>query len=182
MPSESTSELKTVSTLVLVSHPSVLDSKTHSAIVEEFGAMPNVTVRYIDEVLGTSNSFATDVEHFVIENHDKIVLQFPWYWYSAPAVMKKYLDEVLAPGWAFEGRYALEGKKLLLLITTGGAEVTYNANSDHGFTMDELLAPFKAIARFTKMTWVEPVIIYAVAAPIDEQIARSREIVRTAFQ
>lgn len=169
------------STLVLVSHPSVASSKTHSAIVEEFGAMPNVTVRYIDDELGSTKSFATEVEHFVIEQHDKIVLQFPWYWYSAPAMMKKYLDEVLAPGWAFEGRYALEGKKLQLLVTTGGAEVTYNADSDHGFTMDELLAPFKAIARFTKMVWVDPVIIYAVAAPVEEQVSRTREIVRAAF-
>ena len=143
--------------------------------------MPNVTVRNVDEVLGMAMKFDAAAEHAIIEKFDNIVLQFPWYWYSAPAVMKKYLDEILAPGWAFEGRYALEGKTLQLLITTGGAEVTYNANSDHGFTMDELVAPFKAIARFTKMSWVDPVIIYAVAAPIDEQVANAREIVRRRF-
>ena len=169
------------STLVLVSHPSVTSSKTHSAIVDELTRIPNVTVRYIDDVLGDAKKFDVTAEHKIIEAHDNIVLQFPWYWYSAPAVMKKYLDEILAPGWAFEGRFALEGKKLQLLLTTGGAEVTYNANSDHGFTMDELLAPFKAIARYTKMVWVDPVIVYAVAAPLDEQIANTRDIVRRRF-
>ena len=169
------------STLVLVSHPSVGASKTHSAIVDEFNRMPNLTVRYIDGVLGDAKAFDVAAEHKVIEAHDTIVLQFPWYWYSAPAVMKKYLDEILTPGWAFEGRFSLEGKKLQLLVTTGGAEVTYNADSDHGFTMDELVTPFKAIARYTKMVWVDPVIIYAVAAPIDEQITNTREIVRRRF-
>lgn len=169
------------STLVLVSHPSLASSKTHSAIVDEFASIGGVTVRYIDDALGSASSFDTTAEHSVIEAHDKIVLQFPWYWYSTPAMMKKYLDEVLAPGWAFEGRYALEGKKLQLLITTGGAEVTYSADSDHGFTMDELVAPFKAIARFTKMVWLDPVIVYAVAAPLDEQIANARELVRKTF-
>ena len=169
------------STLVLVSHPALASSKTHSAIVDELRALENVTVRYIDDELGQARAFDTAAEHAIIEKNDTIVLQFPWYWYSAPATMKKYLDEILAPGWAFEGRFALEGKKLQLLVTTGGAEVTYNAHSDHGFTMDELVAPFKAIARFTKMVWVDPVIVYAVAAPLDEQIANAKALVRKTF-
>ena len=32
---------------------------------------------------------------------DRIILQFPFYWYSTPALLKQWQDDVLTYGWAF---------------------------------------------------------------------------------
>jgi len=34
-------------------------------------------------------------EHELLLAHDRIVLQFPFYWYSSPPLLKKWLDFVL---------------------------------------------------------------------------------------
>ncbi|PST49908.1 hypothetical protein COO72_00505 [Bifidobacterium callitrichos] len=43
---------------------------------------------------------AVDVvaEQKLVEEHDRIVLQFPPYWYSSPAPLKEWEDKVLAYG------------------------------------------------------------------------------------
>ena len=52
-----------------------------------------------------------------------IVLMHPIQWYSMPALLKLWLDEVLTYGWAYgPGGSALKGKDLWLVATTGGPE------------------------------------------------------------
>ena len=52
-----------------------------------------------------------------------IVLMHPIQWYSMPALLKLWLDEVLTYGWAYgPGGTALKGKDLWLVATTGGPE------------------------------------------------------------
>ena len=53
-----------------------------------------------------------DWERDLLISHENIILQFPFYWYSSPAIVKEWLDEVLARGWAYGGGQALAGKKL----------------------------------------------------------------------
>jgi len=44
---------------------------------------------------------------------DHIVLVFPVWWYGLPALLKGFLDRVLAPGWAFQFDGPLIWRKLL---------------------------------------------------------------------
>jgi glutathione-regulated potassium-efflux system ancillary protein KefG len=72
-----------------------------------------------------------------------IVLHHPFYWYSAPALLKEWMDLVLELGWAYgPGGVALRGKLMLNAITTGGSAEAYRAEGKNRFTMRELLAPF----------------------------------------
>ncbi|TWI50505.1 NAD(P)H dehydrogenase (quinone) [Pseudomonas duriflava] len=71
-----------------------------------------------------------------IDRADVLVLVYPVYWWSMPALMKGWIDRVFANGWAFD--FSLEGpliKKLdhlrVHLIGVGGAdEATYDR---HGY-------------------------------------------------
>ena len=47
--------------------------------------------------------FMIDVkrEQQLLLDHDIIVLQHPFYWYSSPAIIKEWLDLVLENGWAY---------------------------------------------------------------------------------
>ncbi|WP_302479248.1 NAD(P)H-dependent oxidoreductase [Ruegeria arenilitoris] len=55
--------------------------------------------------------------------HDRIVLRFPFYWYSAPPVMVAWMDQVLSFSFANgPGGDQLKGREFLILVSTGGPE------------------------------------------------------------
>ena len=92
---------------------------------------------------------------------DVIVWQFPVHWYSLPALLKKWLDDVFLFGFAYGTEYKLEGKKLLLSFTTGGVEESYQ-KGEKSYPFSELLHVHRQTAYFTKMDFVEPVITYSM--------------------
>ena len=157
--------------LVLVSHPTLENSRINDALVEAASKVNNVTVRHLDEILSNNGGhYPVAEEQSVIAEHQSIVLQFPWYWYAAPATLKLYLDEILTRGWAYEGGAALEGKKLLCTISTGGPAEAYGPDGNNKYTMDTLLSPLKATANMTRLVWQEPFIVHGVRHISDEQL------------
>jgi len=147
--------------LVLLSHPYIQFSFTHQHLVEELAKIPGVTVRHIDQIQRTGPHFDHKVEQIIWDSADTIVLEFPLYWYHGPSSLKQYLDDVLTTDWAFEGAHKLAGKNLQILTTTGGLESEYKAGGDHGFTVSDVLTPFKATANITKMNYLPEIVIYA---------------------
>lgn len=93
--------------------------------------------------------------------HDVIVWQHPFYWYSAPSLLKEWIDLVLEHGFAFghEGN-ALKGKKVLTATTTGGSLDAYQEEGRNHFTMNQLLAPFKQTVNLCKMSYLPPFIVH----------------------
>lgn len=122
--------------------------------------VPGLTFR---DLYATYPDFNIDAasEQELLVAHDVIVLQHPFYWYSAPAIIKEWLDIVLEPGWAYgtDGN-KLHGKYLMTAISTGGAESFYHAKGRNRFTIDELLAPFNQTAHLCGMAYLKPFILY----------------------
>ncbi len=52
---------------------------------------------------------------------DMLILQFPLWWWSYPAILKGWLDRVLSSGFAYGDGAELGRKKVMYSITTGGA-------------------------------------------------------------
>ncbi|KAG8000613.1 NAD(P)H dehydrogenase [quinone] 1, partial [Nibea albiflora] len=68
---------------------------------------------------------------------DLVILQFPMYWFTLPAIMKGWIDRVLTLGFAFshEKRYSqgiFKDKKAMLSFTTGSHESMFSANGVNG--------------------------------------------------
>ena len=147
--------------LVLLSHPYVQYSFTHQHLSAKLAEIPGVTVRHIDQIPHAGLHFDAKAEQVFWDEADTIVLEFPLYWYHGPASLKQYLDDILTTEWAFEGAHKLAGKNLLILTTTGGLESEYRKDGDHGFTVSEVLTPFKATAHITKMNYLPEIVIYA---------------------
>lgn len=92
---------------------------------------------------------------------DLIVLQHPVYWYSMPALMKLWIDDVFALGWAYgNGGSALAGKRLQWVVTTGGDFDAYTPDGPHGHPFDVFVAPMRQTARFCGMHWMEPIVVH----------------------
>jgi len=96
----------------------------------------------------------------------------PIHWYSMPPLLKLWLDEVFAFGWAYgpEG-HALRGKDLWLVASTGGDEASYHPAGHNRHFFDAFLAPYKQTARLTGMRWLPPLVLHGAHRATDEALA-----------
>jgi glutathione-regulated potassium-efflux system ancillary protein KefG len=151
-------------TLVLFAHPALEKSRVHRRLTRDLPALvartPGLTFRDLYE---TYPDFDVDVEaeQRLLESHDLVVLQHPFYWYSAPALVKQWFDLVLEHGWAYGSRgRALEGKRVLSVVTLGGSAGAYCRGGYNRFTVRELLAPIEQTARLCRMTYLPPYAVF----------------------
>ena len=99
--------------------------------------------------------FDIEKHQSIIDNVDTLVMHFPMYWYSSPALVKSWLDSLLTPGWAFPSSTShLRGKRMLLSITTGSPLDTFQQSGSNEKTLDELLLPFERMAKYCGMNWL----------------------------
>lgn len=142
--------------LVLVAHPGLHRSRANRRMVRAIRELPGITVHDLYE---SYPEFDIDIAHEkeLLLAHDTIVWQHPFYWYSAPALLKEWFDLVLEFGWAYgpNGTH-LVGKRVLSAITTGGPETAYHHEGHNRFTMRELLAPIEQTARLCGMDYLPP--------------------------
>jgi glutathione-regulated potassium-efflux system ancillary protein KefG len=147
--------------LILFAHPALQKSRVNRHLVEAVESLGGVTFRDLYECYPDLD---IDVrrEQGLLLDHDVIVLQHPFYWYSTPAIIKEWEDLVLEHGWAY-GRdgTALRGKLLLNAITAGGRESTYQNDGYNRFTMRELLAPIAQTAYLCGMDYLPPFVVHA---------------------
>lgn len=144
------------SILVLYAHPAPHKSRVNRRLAAAAREVEGVTFRDLYELYP---DFLIDVEEEqkLLKEHDVIVLQHPFYWYSAPSLVKEYLDLVLTYGWAYgKGGTALQGKIMLQAISAGGPEEVYTAQGRNRFTMRQLLAPFDQTAFLCGMRYLAP--------------------------
>lgn len=59
-----------------------------------------------------------------IERNEATVLVFPVYWWSAPALLKGWIDRVWNNGWAY-GEATYPHKQVLMLAVAGGTQSSF---------------------------------------------------------
>lgn len=147
--------------LVLFAHPVLERSRVNRRLVGEIEGMENVFIHDLYEVYPTLDIDVRREQQLLVD-HDVIVFQHPFYWYSAPAILKEWQDLVLEHGWAYgEGGTQLRGKITLNAITTGGPEAAYRKGGYNRFTMRELLAPWDQTAHLCGMKFLAPFAVHA---------------------
>lgn len=74
-----------------------------------------------------------------LQEADLLVLSFPVWWFSMPAIIKGWIDQVFLISAIFGGEYgifaegAMVGKKAMLLMTTGGTRADYVPDNSVGY-------------------------------------------------
>jgi glutathione-regulated potassium-efflux system ancillary protein KefG len=125
----------------LLGHPNFAASRVNAALVEAISDLDNVTVH---DLYAAYPDFQIDVakEQELLLDHDTIVLQFPLYWFNTTPLLRKYQDDVLVGGWAFNydgSPSATAGKKSIVVTSTGGDEAAYQPEGRNGVTVKDLL-------------------------------------------
>ena len=146
--------------LVLFAHPAFEKSRVHKEMVKYASHIEGVTFHDLYE---TYPDYDIDRarEQYLLLQHDIIVMQHPFYWYSCPAILKEWQDLVLEHGWAYgHGGTQLAGKFLFNAITAGGREDVYQETGYNRFTIKQLLAPFDQTSYLCKMTYLPPFVVH----------------------
>ncbi|PIE45384.1 MAG: NAD(P)H oxidoreductase [Gammaproteobacteria bacterium] len=146
--------------LILFAHPMIHRSNVNRALVHAASQLDNVTVH---DLYAAYPDFYIDVkyEQELLIEHDVIIFQHPFYWYSSPPMLKMWQDLVLQYGFAYgsEGT-ALKNKEFMSVITAGASKSTYESDGINRYTIDELLRPTEQMAYFTGMHYLPPHVIY----------------------
>lgn len=153
--------------LVLFAHPALQKSRVNRRLIQEPQGLAGV---HVHDLYEEYPRLEIDVrrEQRLLADHDVVVFQHPFYWYSAPSIMKEWQDLVLEHGWAYgsEGR-ALHGKRWLQVTSTGGPEEAYCSQGQNHATVRQLLAPMEQTARLCGMRFLPPFVVYGAHA-LDE--------------
>ncbi|GGA11407.1 putative NAD(P)H oxidoreductase YrkL [Paenibacillus marchantiophytorum] len=157
--------------LVIAAHPNLRESRVNKRWVTELHKYPeHVTVH---ELYAAYPGKTIDIEReqALIAEHDRLVLQFPLQWYSTPAMLKQWVDDVFTTSWLFShGGRKVAGKELILAISIGGAEATYQAGGLIGYTISELMRPLQALANQINLTLLPYFTLYGAVKATDEEI------------
>jgi glutathione-regulated potassium-efflux system ancillary protein KefF len=101
-----------------------------------------------------------------------LVLLHPIQWYSMPALMKLWLDDVLTHGWAYGHQgTALQGKDLWLVATTGGPEASYHPQGYNRYFFDAFLPPYEQTAALCGMRFLPPLVLHGAHRASDAELA-----------
>ncbi len=147
--------------LVIAAHPQIEHSRATRALLRALEReRPEVGVH---ELYARYPDYFIDVaaEQQALAAARLVVWLHPTYWYSMPPLMKLWIDEVLAFGWAYgPGGVALRGKGLWLVTSTGAALDAYSAEGRHGHPFEHFLLPWRQTAMLTGMQALEPLVMY----------------------
>lgn len=155
---------KKLKTIVLVFHPNINESKVNKKMAMGVEKLDGVLVRYLYDIYSDGQINVTK-EQELLEKADRIVLQFPVYWYSSPSLLKQWQDEVLSYGWAFgSSGNKLHGKELLLVVSPGATEDNYQNSGAFKYTLNDLLRPFQATSNLVGTKYIKPFITYGASS------------------
>jgi glutathione-regulated potassium-efflux system ancillary protein KefG len=158
-------------TLLVYAHPAIERAQLNPTMLQAAQGLPGLTAHDLYEVYP---DFTIDVpaEQRLLVDHDLIVLQFPLYWYSAPALLKEWLDLVWRHGFAF-GRDGgrLAGKTFTCSVTAGEARESYTPDGRNRRAIEEYLRPFEQTARYCGLRWAEPFVVYRAETATPEALA-----------
>ena len=168
--------------LILFAHPALEKSRVNRRLAVAVSDLPGVTFHDLYEAYP---DFDVDVarEQHLLVNHDVLVVQHPFYWYSTPALVKQWEDLVLEHGWAYgSGGTALRGKRWLSAVTTGGREAAYQEGGTNRFTIRQLLAPLEQTAHLCGMAFLPPFVVHGTHRLADDDLTRAAGEYRTVVE
>ncbi len=146
--------------LILFAHPISHKSRVN---IEMINAVKNISGVTVHDLYEEYPDFFIDVkrEQKLLMDHDVIIWQHPFYWYSAPSILKEWFDLVLEHGFAYghDGN-SLKGKIAMSVITTGGKKETYSSNGLNSFPLTDFLIPYKQSCTLCQMEYLPPFVVH----------------------
>jgi glutathione-regulated potassium-efflux system ancillary protein KefF len=146
--------------IVLAAHPQLEHSRATRSLMEAAARLDPARVQ-VRDLYALYPDYFIDVaaEQALLVQARLLVWLHPVHWYSMPPLLKLWLDEVFAFGWAYgPGGNALRGKDLWLAASTGGPADSYRPDGYNRYFFDAFLHPYEQTAALVGMRWLPPLV------------------------
>ena len=161
----STPEAPAAEVLVIAAHPAIEQSRVNRRLLQAARALAaadraRVAVR---DLYALYPDYVIDVpiEQAALAAARLVVWVHPIHWYSMPPLMKLWVDDVLAFGWAYgPGGHALRGKDLWLVASTGSPEESYRPDSYNRYSFDAFLPAYDQTAVLCGLRFLPPLLLH----------------------
>ncbi len=156
--------------LVLFAHPRYENSRIQDTLIKAIKPLPGVKIHDLYEEYPEFNINVKREQKLLLE-HDIIVWMHPFYWYSAPPIIKQWIDLVLEYGWAYgKNGTQLKDKIIFNCISSGGPRESYQADGFHGYTVHDFLRPFQRTSTLCNMIYLPPFFVHGSHRITDEDL------------
>lgn len=166
------------SILVLYAHPRPERSVANRRLKRVAEGISSVTVA---DLYAEYPTYDIDVkrEQARLEAHDVLIFQHPVYWFSAPALVKEWVDRVVTFNWALGEREAMKGKIYLHAVTTAASHGVFAKDVTGRAALRAQFHPFEAMAGLCGMRYLPPFSLFREVA--DEGRAERLDIHAAAY-
>lgn len=169
-------------TLVLFAHPRFENSRIHQSLIKNIRNLPGLRIHDLYEQYPEFNIDVSYEKELLLE-HDLIIWMHPFYWYSAPPILKQWIDLVLEHGWAYgKNGIALKDKNIFSCISSGGPQESYTHEGFHSYTVHEFLRPFERTATLCSMNYLPPFFVHGSHKISDENLLEHSKLYHDCIQ
>ena len=157
--------------VVILAHPYPHRSRACAALLEAVRDLPTLEVRSLYD-LYPDFDVDREAEQAALVRARLVVWLHPFFWYTVPALMKHWFDEVLVRGFAYGADGSeLAGKDVLWATTTGGDAAAFSASGRHMRPFEDFIPVVEQTARYCGMNWLEPFVVQG-AHEISDDVLR----------
>jgi glutathione-regulated potassium-efflux system ancillary protein KefF len=149
--------------LVLAAHPHVEHSRVNVQMMRSAAASALADRVQLRDLYALYPDYLIDVaaEQRELASAQLVVWLQPLHWYGMTPLLKLWVDEVFAFGWAYgPGGRALAGKDLWLVASTGGGEDSYRPQGTNRHFFDAFLPPYEQTAALCGMRFLPPLLLH----------------------
>lgn len=164
------------------------------SVLDENDVMDRSPDARFDPSLDSKRAFAAGMQSEDIAREqdklkwaDAVILQFPLWWFSMPAIMKGWVERVYAYGFAYGvgehsdtrwgnryGEGSLAGKRAMVIVTAGGWESHYSPRGING-PIDDVLFPIQhGMLYYPGFDVLPPFVIYRTGKMNDARFEETR--------
>ncbi|EKF52245.1 NAD(P)H-dependent oxidoreductase [Lactococcus garvieae] len=159
-------------TLVIIAHPNIEHSNFNKAWKNELKKYDVVVHDLYEDY--PNGVIDIEREQELLKSHDRIVFQFPLYWYSTPPLLKQWQDDVLTYGFAYGSKGTfLHGKEFMLSISAGSLEEDYQVGGRKQFSISEVVRPLQMMSQLCGFKFMKPFVHYGANTANDSEITLS---------
>lgn len=152
-------------TLIIMAHSNPNDSKINKRIKHTLENEEDIIYKDIKSLYQDYN-FDVKKEQEALMNAQKIIFQFPLYWWTAPAILKQWMDDIYTYGFAYKyddkGAWKalkLQNKEFQMIVTIGGSEEDYK---NMNVKVKDCLSSYSITASALGMKELDPYLLYGV--------------------
>lgn len=153
--------------IIILGHDNMEESMVNANIKEGLKDQKNIVYKDLNALYPTGN-IDVKKEQEDLENADKVVFQFPLYWYNSPAILKHWMDQVFEYGFVYDvdekGDFralALKDKKFQMIVSMGARKDAFEG--EDRISVHECLNSFSYTAKMLGMQEQEPLFFYGAA-------------------